>query len=371
MDVFSGAFDAARVAILVKDADGDFVAANQACAELFGYTPTEFARIGGTDLTHPEDRERTTRFLDEFRRSEARSAEIEKRYRHKDGTAIWARVTVSKLIDGDGRLTHVIASIEDVTAGRATEERLRRSEEQFRLLVENVADAFWLTSPNYDKTYFVSPTVETILGVTAQEIFANPAAGFGSLHPDDVERALVHAPRTREEPCEIQLRVQPVSRGMRWIRCRSFPIFDSEGDVDRIAWIIEDVTTKRQAAELLEQARKHAADFVRAASDPLQVLQSTLGPGGDNGAPPGEPALTASDEQARIDYETRVASLTRRERQVMELMVRASSTRDIARILNLAGKTIEGYRAQVKKKMQVKSLAELVRLSLLTQLPPR
>ena len=55
----------------------------------------------------------------------------------------------------------------------------------------------------------------------------------------------------------------------------------------------------------------------------------------------------------------------------MELMVRGNSTREIARILDLAVKTIEGYRAQVKEKMQVKSLAELVRLSLLAQLPSR
>jgi FixJ family two-component response regulator len=37
----------------------------------------------------------------------------------------------------------------------------------------------------------------------------------------------------------------------------------------------------------------------------------------------------------------------------------------MAKILNLAPKTVEGYRARVKEKMRVKSLAELVRLSLM------
>jgi DNA-binding CsgD family transcriptional regulator len=92
---------------------------------------------------------------------------------------------------------------------------------------------------------------------------------------------------------------------------------------------------------------------------------STRRTGGDGGSH--SPPQNGEAEALRQRYEQGLATLTRRERQVMELVVRGQSSREMARILDLAPKTIEGYRARVKEKMQVKSLAELVRLSLMSR----
>ena len=61
----------------------------------------------------------------------------------------------------------------------------------------------------------------------------------------------------------------------------------------------------------------------------------------------------------------RLAHLTRREHQVMELVTIGKANKQIASELNVSAKTVEAHRAHVMEKMQAKSLAELVRMSML------
>lgn len=58
----------------------------------------------------------------------------------------------------------------------------------------------------------------------------------------------------------------------------------------------------------------------------------------------------------------RFESLTRRETQVMEQIVRGAANKEVAASLGLSHKTVEVHRANVMRKTQAGSLAELVRM---------
>ena len=62
--------------------------------------------------------------------------------------------------------------------------------------------------------------------------------------------------------------------------------------------------------------------------------------------------------------QTRLDSLTKREKQVMELVVIGMLNKDIAKKLKISIKTVEVHRANVMDKMSAKSVADLVRMSL-------
>ena len=64
------------------------------------------------------------------------------------------------------------------------------------------------------------------------------------------------------------------------------------------------------------------------------------------------------------DIAARVASLSPRERQVMEGLIAGLSNKLIAREYDISPRTIEVYRANVMTKMQANSLSELVRLAM-------
>lgn len=75
-----------------------------------------------------------------------------------------------------------------------------------------------------------------------------------------------------------------------------------------------------------------------------------------------EPA--AKSEAVANDVAARVATLSPRERQVMEGLIAGLSNKLIARDYDISPRTIEVYRANVMTKMQANSLSELVRLAM-------
>ncbi len=76
----------------------------------------------------------------------------------------------------------------------------------------------------------------------------------------------------------------------------------------------------------------------------------------------GEPA--AKNEAATRDIVQRVATLSPRERQVMDGLIAGLSNKLIARDYDISPRTIEVYRANVMTKMQANSLSELVRFAM-------
>jgi two-component system, LuxR family, response regulator FixJ len=73
---------------------------------------------------------------------------------------------------------------------------------------------------------------------------------------------------------------------------------------------------------------------------------------------------TAARDDERAEVLARADSLSTRERQVLAALVAGSANKVIARDLDISPRTVEVYRAHVMRKMQARSLSELVRMAL-------
>lgn len=72
-------------------------------------------------------------------------------------------------------------------------------------------------------------------------------------------------------------------------------------------------------------------------------------------------------EEARlVELRSRLASLSAREREVLDGLVAGQPNKTIAYDLGISPRTVEVYRANVMTKMQAATLSELVRMALLT-----
>ncbi|WP_415889796.1 response regulator transcription factor [Neptuniibacter sp. SY11_33] len=73
-------------------------------------------------------------------------------------------------------------------------------------------------------------------------------------------------------------------------------------------------------------------------------------------------AQKARDEQgAQLEIQENYASLSRREKEVMSLVVAGNANRQIAEELDISPKTVEVHRSRVMSKMRASSLASLVK----------
>jgi two-component system, LuxR family, response regulator FixJ len=107
----------------------------------------------------------------------------------------------------------------------------------------------------------------------------------------------------------------------------------------------------------VEAMKLGAADFLEKPFEDdrlIGMIEAALGR-----AEPG-----VKSEAATLEIQSRIASLSPRERQVMDGLIAGLSNKLIAREYNISPRTIEVYRANVMTKMQAASLSELVRLAM-------
>jgi two-component system response regulator FixJ len=107
----------------------------------------------------------------------------------------------------------------------------------------------------------------------------------------------------------------------------------------------------------VEAMKLGAVDFLEKPFDD-DLLISMI----DSGLKRAEPE--ARNEAVTREIAERVATLSPRERQVMDGLVAGLSNKAIAREYDISPRTIEVYRANVMTKMQAGSLSELVRLAM-------
>ena len=141
-------------------------------------------------------------------------------------------------------------------ARRAAEEALRKSEERFRLLAENIREVFWITDPSKSHVLYVSPAYESVWGRSCDELQNNPAAWIDAIHPDDRARVVGGLPRQVDGAYDVEYRVVRPDGAVRWIHDRAFPVRGPDGTVDRIVGLANDITAHRQLEDQYRQAQK-------------------------------------------------------------------------------------------------------------------
>jgi two-component system, OmpR family, phosphate regulon sensor histidine kinase PhoR len=118
-------FENAGVGMLEADTEDRFIAANDRACEILGYKRDELLGMTVHELTSPEDRPRSDELNAQLHEGLFPRFDADKRYVRSDGTPLWLHVTVSAVRDSGGRYTGAIATIEDISERKRTEESLQ------------------------------------------------------------------------------------------------------------------------------------------------------------------------------------------------------------------------------------------------------
>jgi two-component system sensor histidine kinase UhpB len=125
---------------------------NESLCRLLGYAREELETVAISELTHPDDVEATKEQLARVLRGEVDGYSLEGRYVRKDGSIVWAELTVSCVRSAIGEVEFSIGVIVDVTERKRAEQALRESERaarrhatELRTILDTVPAAIFIT----------------------------------------------------------------------------------------------------------------------------------------------------------------------------------------------------------------------------------
>ncbi len=139
---FRTTFENAPIGMCLADLDGRFIAVNQSLCAILGYTKDELTRLSFDDFTHPDDLGISKIWVKKMINNEDTTYNIDKRYIHKDGHTVWANASTSLFRKTDGSPDYFISQIIDITERKKAEEKLKKSEEKYRTLIDSTDTGF-------------------------------------------------------------------------------------------------------------------------------------------------------------------------------------------------------------------------------------
>jgi PAS domain S-box-containing protein len=130
---FRLAFENAPIGMAVIAPNGRFLRVNAALCAIVGLSGDELLDRSFQDITHPDDLSADLALMREVLNGVRSTYEVEKRYLRPAGAEVWVQLNVSLVRADDGRPMHFISQIQDITARRENEVRLRDSENRAQL----------------------------------------------------------------------------------------------------------------------------------------------------------------------------------------------------------------------------------------------
>lgn len=121
--LFESAFIHSSIGMALVGKDGTWLDVNPALCKILGYSKEEFLKLNIHDLTHSDDHCQSLKIIKDFTTGKAFSHVTEKRYRHRNGDVVCARLTVSAIYD-EGEFKMFLSQIQDITQMKINEQKL-------------------------------------------------------------------------------------------------------------------------------------------------------------------------------------------------------------------------------------------------------
>jgi len=250
--------------IVGLDLNGKIIFANKAAANMTGY-PLE--SLVGRDmkqiLKDPDNTPASCRLEPALTSRFGNYCRcVDKEIIRSDGTRVHPVDLGCNTIIERGMPVGTVVTLKDETYRKQAEDALRENEERLRQMAENIAEVFWMSSPDKTRMIYISPAYEEIWGRRCKDLYELPASWMDAIHPEDRERVRrASLEKQIRGEYDEEYRIVRADGSIRWIRDRAFPVRDHNGMIYRIAGVAADITTYKEAEEAIQNTNRTLAEL--------------------------------------------------------------------------------------------------------------
>ena len=258
-------FTAEPDAIIIADAENKkIVDANPSATQLYGYSYEEMCGLSA--LTLSAEPEKSLRHIEQIARESFKMGLDGLAYRlhkRKDGAVFPVEIAWGLYSHKGRRL--ICAMIRDNTAREQAEAALKRSEQNFRLLIENQTDMV-VKVDTQGRFLFVSPSYCEKFGKTEEELLGQTFLPL--VHPDDRQATSAAMKNLCRPPHTAYMEQRAMTKdGWRWLAWVETAILNENKEVEAIIGVGRDVTERKKAQEALEDEKERLAVTLRSIGD--------------------------------------------------------------------------------------------------------
>jgi PAS domain S-box-containing protein len=278
-------FEAAKDGILILDADsGSINDVNPYLTEMFSYPAEELLGKKLWEISPFHDIAADKETFEALKKQEYLRYE-DLPLQSKSGRSMQVEFVCNVYLAGDTKVLQ--CNIRDITERSWSENALRQSETQYRLLAENMVDVIWTVDSSMQFTY-VSPSVERLRGFTAQEALSqSPAEALMPASLQAMQSALAaNISRIEKGSGQVQYESstfeleQPCKDGSTvWTEAIIRPLFDEHDNFSGFLGVSRDITERKRAQALQDAVYRIAlaAETTDSMDDLYQQIHQIIG----------------------------------------------------------------------------------------------
>jgi PAS domain S-box-containing protein len=255
----SALVDSADDAIISKTLDGIITSWNKGATQVFGYTAEEAIGKPILILIPPELHAEESEIIRKIKAGEKVEHYETVRVR-KDGSLVDVSLTVSPIKTPEGEIIGASKIARDISQSKLAEERIRRSEESYRMLFNSIDQGFCVVEMLFDdagkavdyRFLEVNPVFEKMTGIPNCEALSGKTA-----------RQLV--PNLEDKWVEVYGQIALTGESVRFVEGsdamnRRFDVYGFRvGDAEsrKVALLFNDITDRNRAEERLRESEEN------------------------------------------------------------------------------------------------------------------
>ncbi|MBK1988182.1 PAS domain S-box protein [Sphaerospermopsis aphanizomenoides BCCUSP55] len=241
--------DTATEGVWLIDEEGKTSFVNEQMARMLGYAVDEMLGKSFLEFMAQEQQALATQLL--ARRKQGIKEQHDFKFRHRDGTQMWAIVSASPIFDDHGQYFGALGMVTDITARKQAEENLQASEQRLQAILDNCPSAIYVKDTQ-GRHIIVNSQFERYTHLTREQ--AKNKTNY-DLFPANIADNLVRNDKRVLDtliPSEFEEIITFDDQVYTFFSVK-FPLCDAFGKPYAVCGISTDITERKQAEKKIQE----------------------------------------------------------------------------------------------------------------------